>query len=121
MCLEYEQPELVIFFANPDQLSALVFLTGFGAPLEDRIETRFASACMSMFTLPLKYAREGKKKAVWGFHDPSARMSIPRDLMTLTMTFDLFNEVWENARESFLGTETWDRIRNRNLRSHQGQ
>lgn len=114
LCLENEQSELVIFFANPDQLSALVFLTAFGAPLEDRIETRFASACMSMFTLPIKYAEEGKKKAVWGFHDLSARLSIPKDLTSLTMTFDLFNEVCENSYESFLGTETWERVRSRN-------
>jgi hypothetical protein len=110
-----EKPELVIFFANPDQLSALVFLITYEAPLEERIDTRFASACMSMFTIPLKYAEEGKKKAVWGFHDISARKTIPRDLMSLTMTFDLFREVYGNLGDSFVTTETWEKLRSRNL------
>lgn len=111
---ESEKPELVLFFVNADQLSALVFLIGYGAPLEERIVTRFASACMSMFTLPLKYAEAGEKKAVWGFHDVSARKRLPRDLMTLTLTYDLFIEVVEHLGESFIQTETWDYLRKRN-------
>jgi hypothetical protein len=111
---ESEKPELVLFFVHADQLSALVFLIGYGAPLEERIVTRFASACMSMFTLPLKYAEAGEKKAVWGFHDVSARKRLPRDLMTLTLTYDLFIEVVEHLGESFIQTETWDDLRKRN-------
>ena len=111
---ESEKPELVLFFANADQLSALVYLISFGAPGEERIVTRFASACMSMFTLPLKYARAGEKKAVWGFHDVSARKRLPGDLMTLTLTHDLFMEVWEHLAESFIRTEAWGTLKNRN-------
>ncbi len=110
-----EEPELVIFFANADQLSALVYLITFGAPMEERIVTQFASACMSMFTVPLKYADEGKKKAVWGFHDVSARKSLPKDLMSLTMTYNLFMEVYDNIVDSFIMTENWEKLKNRNL------
>ena len=111
---ETEKPELVLFFAQADQLSALVFLIGYGAPSEERIVTRFASACMSMFTIPLKYAEAGEKKAVWGFHDVSARKRLPKDLMTLTLTYDLFMEVVENLPESFIRTKDWDALKKRN-------
>ena len=115
MSQEHEEPEVVIFFANADQISALVFLISYGAPAEDRIDTRFASACMSMLTVPLKHAEEGKKKAVWGFHDLSARLSIPKEVMSLTLTYDLFKEVSDNLNESFVKTRTWERIKSRNL------
>ena len=115
MSLKNEEPEAVIFFANADQISALVFLISYGSPAEERIVTQFASACMSMLTVPLKYAADGKKKAVWGFHDLSARLNIPKEVMSLTMTFDLFTEVSQNLSESFVSTRTWERIKSRNL------
>ncbi len=110
-----EKPELVIFFVNADQISALVYLITFGAPMEDRIVTQFASACMSIFTVPLKYANEGKKKAVWGLHDVSVRKNLPKDMMSLTMPYNLFMEVYNNINDSFIMTENWEKLKCRNL------
>ncbi|MCP4146933.1 MAG: DUF169 domain-containing protein [bacterium] len=46
-----EKPELVIFFADANQLAGLVTLLYFGAPGEcDRVVTRFASSCGSIVT-----------------------------------------------------------------------
>ncbi len=109
-----EKPTLIVFFANADQISALVYLISFSAPLEERIHTPFASACMSMFTIPLKYALAGKKKAIWGFHDVSARKTLPKDLMSITLTYNLFEEIYSNLDSSFLQTENWKRLKNRN-------
>jgi uncharacterized protein (DUF169 family) len=109
-----EKPELVIFFANPDQLSALVYLLYFDAPeAEDRVVTRFASACGSVVTLPLQYARRGEKKAVWGGHDISARARLPKELMSFTLPFDLLVDMWKNINESFLRTGQWAKIAQR--------
>ncbi len=113
--LKNEKPVIVIFFANADQLSALVYLISFGAPMEERIVTKFASACMSIFTVPLKYANEGKKMAVWGLHDVSVRKSLPKELMSLSMTYDLFMEVYNNINDSFIATENWEKLKRRNL------
>ncbi len=110
-----EKPEIVIFFANPDQLSALVYLIQFGAPDEERIVTKMASACISIFTSPMRYAQKGEKKAVWGLHDISVRKLIPKDLMTLTLTYDLFTEVYENMNDSFIQTGNWAKLRSRNM------
>jgi uncharacterized protein (DUF169 family) len=111
---ENEKPELVIFFVNADQISALQYLIGFAAPNEERIVSRFGSACMSVFTIPMEYAAKGEKKAVWGFHDISQRSKTPKDITSLTFTYPLFEEICENLDESFLTTEPWIKLRERN-------
>lgn len=109
-----ERPEVVIFFANPDQLSALVYLLYFDAPeREDRIVARFASACGSIITLPLRYAQRGEKKAVWGLHDIFARARLPKELMSFALPFDLLELMWKEMKESFLYTERWANIAQR--------
>lgn len=106
-----ETPEVVIFFANPDQLSALVYLLYFAAPEEEnRVVARFASACSSIITLPLRYARNNEKKAVWGLHDITARARLPKELMTLVLPFALLVEMSKGIKESFLCTQRWDKI-----------
>jgi uncharacterized protein (DUF169 family) len=106
-----EKPEVVIFFANPDQLSAVVYLLYFDAPeREDRVVARFASGCGSLITLPLQYARRGEKKAVWGLHDIYARARIPKELMSLTLPFNFLLEIFQGIEDSFLYTERWDNI-----------
>ncbi len=113
---EQERPEVVLFFANADQLSALVFLIQHSHPLDDdRVKTGFASACMAMTTVPLKYAREGQSKAFWGLHDISVRASLPKDIMSMAMPYSLFEEICNDAPESFLITERWEKVAERNL------
>jgi uncharacterized protein (DUF169 family) len=109
-----ETPEIVVFFANADQLSALVYLLYYNAPEEEnRVIARFASACGAAVTLPLHYARKGEKKAVWGLHDISARSRLPKELMTLAVPLSLFVEMGRDIEESFLATDAWRKIAER--------
>ena len=105
----------MILFANADQLSGLVYLINYSSPTEERISTPFASACSSVFTILLKYAQQGLNKAVWGLHDISARKRLLKDLMTISMPYSLFEELYNNIDESFLMTENWKVIKNRNI------
>ncbi|MBN1536636.1 MAG: DUF169 domain-containing protein [Anaerolineales bacterium] len=105
-----ERPEAVIFFVNADQISGLVYLLHFNAPQDERVVTHFASACASVATFPLRYAKSGEKKAVWGLHDISARARLPKNLMTLSMPFDLLVEIWGEMDKSFLKDEQWEVI-----------
>ena len=112
---EDETPEIVIFFVNADEISALNYLLHFNSPeKEDRIVTRFISGCGSIVTLPMKLKREGKQQAVWGMHDISVRKRLPKELMTLTMPFELFVEINNETDQSFLITESWKAIKERN-------
>jgi hypothetical protein len=106
-----EIPEVVIFFANPDQMSALVFLLHYNSPqFADRVTTNLASACMSLVTIPLQYARKGQKKAFWGLHDIAIRNSFPADIMSLAMPYELYMEMCSTLDESFLFTEKWNKL-----------
>lgn len=115
---EDEKPEVVIFFVNADQYSALTFLVYYDSPLsDDRIITQFASACAASVTIPLKYKQEQKLKAVFGMNDISARLRLPKDLMTLSMPVDLFEEISVYLDECFLNTSLWKQILKRNIKN----
>ncbi len=114
---EDEKPEVVIFFVNADQYSALTLLVYYDSPLsDDRIVTQFASACAAAVTIPLKYRREQKHKAVFGMNDISARLRLPKDLVTLSMPFEVFEGISDHIDECFLGTSQWKKILERNLK-----
>ena len=107
-------PKVVIFFANPDQLSALVYLAHFNYPLEERrVVTQFSSACMSMVTLPMQYALKYKNKAFWGLQDISVRPAFPENIMTLAMPFSMYEEMGKQIEYSFLVTDRWEKVLSR--------
>lgn len=108
---EDEKPVAVILFLNPDQISALVFLAHFNDPCSrNRIETGFASACISFFTIPLQYVLKEEKKAFWGLHDIAVRSSFPADITSLSMPCEMYREICSHAGESFFHTENWNRL-----------
>ena len=112
--LPEEKPEIVVFFANPDEISGIIFLLYYDAPEEDnRVVTRFMSACGAVVTVPMKYKREGQLKAVWGMHDISARLRLPKDLMTLSMPYEMVEEIAGHLDSSFVITENWKKIKER--------
>lgn len=111
-----EKPELVIFFANPDEISGLIFLLYYDAPEEDnRVVTRIMSACGAVVTVPMKYKREGQLKAVWGMHDIAARLRLPKELMTLSMPYEMVEEMAAYLDTSFVITENYQKIKRRNV------
>jgi uncharacterized protein (DUF169 family) len=111
-----ELPEIAIFFVNPDELSGLVYLLHYNSPdKDDIIITGFHSGCGSVVTLPMKYKNEGKIKAVMGMHDIYARAKLPRDILTLAMPFELVSDIYNEIDNSFIITDNWKKIKERNL------
>jgi len=112
--LPHEEPETALFFVNPDQLSALVFLSHYDAPGSmDRVLAPFASACMALVTLPLKLARKKNEKAVMGLFDISARTRMPSDLLSFAMPYSFLKRIAEILPESFVSTYNWATIKER--------
>ncbi len=110
-----EKPESVIFFVNPDHISALIFLLHYKNPLEfDRVLTGFLSSCAATVTMPLRLARSNSNKVVWGHHDISARTRTPKDLMTLSMPYTVLESIAEIIDDSFVITHLWQEILKRN-------
>jgi len=111
-----ETPELVLLFANPDQLGALSYLAQYRDPVaDDLVVSRFASGCGAVVSVPMDYKRRGLKRAVWGGHDMTARRKLPADLMTFTVPYDFAVEFYEDLDSSFVNEPEWVKIRERCL------
>lgn len=109
---ESETPEVIICLATPDQLSGLVMLAGFARD-EDAVVCAWASGCGSIISRPLLEAQREQPRAVVGLFDPSSRLFLPENEMTFAAPRALWEEMLGNADDSFLGTETWAKVRKR--------
>ena len=103
---EQEKPWLVIFLANPDQLSGLVGLANYASAASDTVRVLFAAGCTQAILYPLT----DPEHCYIGLTDPSARKFVRKDLLSFAMSFGKFRELEGLAAESFLKTETWEKI-----------
>lgn len=107
-----ETPDLVCMFANPDQISAFVIMSGFNRGEALNVLAPFAAACQSIV---LAYQELGKErpKAIMGFFDLAQRYRIPRELLSFTIPYGMFLEFEDSLPESCLTTEAWKKIEGR--------
>ncbi len=109
--LKRETPRSIIFFADPDQLSALVILANYGREDNENAIIPYAAGCQTIGIYPYREASVERPRAVVGLTDLSARVPIRRqlgdNLMTLTVPFAMFQEMEENVEGSFLQRPTW--------------
>jgi uncharacterized protein (DUF169 family) len=107
---EKEEPIVIVFLANPDQLSALVVLANFSREGNEHVAIPFSAGCQTIGILAYREAQAERQRAVIGLTDPSARKylrKLGKDLMTFTVPFKMFQEMEANVEESFLKRETW--------------
>ncbi|MBN1983881.1 MAG: DUF169 domain-containing protein [Chitinivibrionales bacterium] len=100
------EPDVVIFFANPEIICALVGLVRFVTDEPEGVVSPFGSGCASIFTWPIKYRMDGKQKAVLGPFDNSSRPYLPLAEMSLGIPYRLFCEMLGSYRKSFLCADT---------------
>lgn len=107
-----ETPEVVVFFANPDQVAGLHMLAGFDRD-DDAVVAPFSSGCGAIVSHPLAENRRPRPRAVLGLFDPSARPFVEANLLTFAVPYGMFERMAGNVPESFLTTRTWGAIRKR--------
>ena len=110
VAIEKETPVVVVFLANPDQLSALVVLANYAREGNEHVAIPFSAGCQTIGILTYREAQAEKQRAIIGLTDPSARKylrKLGKDLMTFTVPFKMFQEMEANVEESFLRRETW--------------
>ena len=107
------KPEVVVFFASPDNLSGLFTLTNYALERTDAVYTPFGSGCGTILTYPLMEAEKAQPRAVLGMFDVSARPMVEKDTLTLAMPYSVFLKLLENASGSFLETESWKKVHQR--------
>ena len=107
-----EPPSLVCVFANPDQLSCLVIMSGFHRGGTPSVAATSAAACQSIV---YAYHEMGKEKpqAILGFFDISQRTSLAKDLLSFTIPFTMYQEMEDSAEESCLTTDSWKKLASR--------
>ncbi|MBW2040246.1 MAG: DUF169 domain-containing protein [Deltaproteobacteria bacterium] len=109
--LRKEEPVVIVFLADPDQLSALVILANYGREGNENVIIPYAAGCQTIGIYPYKEVRAEKPRAVVGFTDISARKNVRKqlgkDLLSFAVPFTMFQEMEGNVEGSFLQRETW--------------
>ena len=109
-----EPPQTVVFFADPDELSALVVLANYGRGDNENVIIPYAAGCQTIGIYPYREAKMDRPRAVVGLTDLSARVYIRKqlgvNLLTFAMPFALFTEMEENVEGSFLQRHTWQEL-----------
>lgn len=109
-----ETPVVIVFVANPDQLSALVILANFGRNNFESVVTPFAAACQAIGIIPYREANADNPRAVVGLIDITARKNVRKvlgsDLLTFAVPLKMFHELEEYVEDSFLQRDVWQSL-----------
>jgi len=108
-----DNPEVVIFFAQPDVLSGLFTLASFDEAEQNGVFTPFGSGCSTIVQYPYLERDSDRPRAFIGMFDVSARPFVPRNVLTFSVPVNKFVRMIENMEESFLITDSWRRVQKR--------
>ncbi|MFC1977406.1 DUF169 domain-containing protein [Chloroflexota bacterium] len=108
-----DEPEVVIFFAEPDVLSGLFTLCRFDEADRNAVSAPFGSGCSTIIQYPYIEKASNHPRAVIGMFDPSARPYVPQNAVTFSVPMKKFTSMIENMEESFLITKSWRNTRKR--------
>ncbi|HOV78826.1 MAG TPA: DUF169 domain-containing protein [Bacillota bacterium] len=109
-----ETPKVVVFLANPDQLSALVVLANYSRETNENVVVPFGAGCHSICIIPYREEAAENPRAIIGLTDISARKHVDRDILSFTVPYKMFLEMESNVEGSFLEREEWRKVRERN-------
>lgn len=109
---EVGTPDLVYIFANADQISALVAMQGFHNGRAVNTLAPFGAACHSIV-----YAAEQMDKeesyAIMGLFDISQRNETIKDYLSMTLPYQLWENMTKDLDKSCLTTHSWRKIEKR--------
>jgi len=108
-----DEPQVVIFFAQPDVLAGLFTLANFDEAEPNGVFAPFGAGCSSIIQYPYLEGRAARPRAVIGMFDISARPHVPPDVLTFAVPMPKFLRMIKNAEESFLITDSWRKVQER--------
>jgi len=114
--LEKEEPAVIVFLANPDQISALTVMFNYETD-GDRLQNVIVPAgagCHQIGIIPLHESKSEHPRAVIGMTDISARNNVKRrlghDLLSFAVPLKLFLKMEGNVEGSFLERHSWKEL-----------
>jgi uncharacterized protein (DUF169 family) len=110
---ESDEPDVVVFFAQPDVLSGLFTLANFDAGDPNGVLCPFSSGCGSIVQYPYLENQSDYPKAVLGMFDVSARPFVPENVLSFSVPMKKFITMVDNIEESFLITDSWNKVQQR--------
>jgi len=110
---ETDEPDVVIFFAQPDVLSGLFTLANFDQTEPNGTYTPFGAGCATIIAYPYLEKDKERPRAVIGMFDPSARPCVPKDTLSFAVPMVKFAKIIDYWEESFMITHTWKLVQNR--------
>jgi len=110
---ESDDPQVVIFFAQPDVLAGLFTLANFDQEDPYGVVSPFGSGCSTTVYYPYFQRESQHPKAVIGMFDISARPYVGENEVTFSAPLSKFLAMVDNMDESFLITKSWKQIQHR--------
>jgi uncharacterized protein (DUF169 family) len=111
---EKEAPVQVVFFVNPNQLSALIKLANVSTGKSDMVRIGGGSGCQDIGVFAYQESREANPRAILGVTDVYARNNLKRtvgaDKLPFTILMKLFMSMEGDADESLLVRDTWKEL-----------
>ncbi|MGD9209393.1 MAG: DUF169 domain-containing protein [Desulfobacteraceae bacterium] len=109
---EEDKPELIVFFTNADQLSALVVMMDYDRGTNESVAAPFGAACQSIL---YGYAEAKKEypRGIIGFFDITKRALVDRETLTFTVPYKMLKKMEANVEGSFLDMNAWKKIQER--------
>lgn len=109
---DQDNPELVVFFVNADQLSAMVVMSDYGRGSNESVIAPFGASCQSIL-FGYAEAKKDNHRGVIGFFDISQRKHVDRETLSFTVPYKLFQEIEANVEGSFLEMDVWRKLQER--------
>jgi len=109
-----ERPVVVIFVANPLQITGLVTLVGAIREGTDPVRVPPMAACQQIGAFVYDEAKKEYPRAVLGYTDLAARANVgkilPGNMFTFAVPFSLFEEMEEEAKDGVFDGPIWQRL-----------
>jgi hypothetical protein len=110
---EDDDPEVVVFFAEPDALAGLFTLASYDEKDNTMNVTPFGSGCSSIVQYPYLESKKERPGTVIGMFDVSARPYVPETVLSFAAPMSKFVRMADNMEESFLITDSWRKVQKR--------
>jgi Uncharacterised ArCR, COG2043 len=108
-----DEPFAVIFFATPDVLSGLHVLANYDRSDPNGVIAPMGSGCATIVNYVWQEAHADQPRCVLGMFDVSARPQVAPGVLTFAVPMKRLEQMAANMDESFLITESWEKVRGR--------